>query len=170
MSKVVKTLFGGPDKSSLNTQIGFNNQATDFIKSQAAQARGDAYGLAPAGQDNRNMGYQAALDVLGMTIPQQFSTFQQGNVGAQGALLAGLPQVQNAILGLPTDLSGLQPQAINYDASFAQQQLPNFTNIRDINTPSNPGTVPAGMGGMGGKRGLQNFDYSRLLAGTGGYT
>jgi len=37
------------------------------------------------------------------------NTFQQGNVQAQQALLAGLPQMQNAIMGRAVDTRGLQP-------------------------------------------------------------
>jgi hypothetical protein len=126
MSKIVKTLFGGTDTSAQKAQIAANESTQRFIESQGAQARSDAAGLFDASNINRNLGLQAGLDVLGQTIPQQFSTFQQGNVGAQQTLLAGLPQIQNAILGLPTDLSGLQPQSIDFNTDFAQQQIPDF--------------------------------------------
>ena len=116
--------------------------------------------LAPGAERNRLLGTQAALDVFGQTIPQQFGTFQAGNVGAQGALLAGLPQFQSAILGLPTDLSGMQPQRLAVDTSFAQQQLPAFSTISDA-LPQQAAQIPdqALPGG---------FDLSRFLAGIQG--
>ena len=126
-------LFGGKDKSSQKAQIAANERAQKYIEQQAGGARQDLLSLWPGAQDNRNMGYQSGLDVFGQTMPQALSTFQQGNVGAQGALLAGLPQIHNAIYGLPTDLSGMQPQALQYNAGYTQQQLPQFNGI-DINS------------------------------------
>ena len=126
MSKVTDTLFGGTDNSSQKRQLAQNEQAKELIAEQAGIARGDIMNLYPAADASRNMGFQAALDIMGQAAPQQFGAFQQGNVGAQQALLSGLPQMQNAIMGIPTDLSGLQPQTIDYSTDFAQQQLPQF--------------------------------------------
>jgi hypothetical protein len=100
------------------------NQA--FIKQQAEKSREDVLPLFDASQASREAGFQGAMDVMGQAVPQQFSTFQQGNVGAQQALLSGLPQMQNAILGLPVDMSGFQPQALSYDTSYMNQQLPTM--------------------------------------------
>ena len=69
------------------------------------QGRQDVLAAFPKAQEARRQGFQGALDVFGQSIPQQLQAFQGGNVGAQQALLGGLPQQQNAILGLPTDLS-----------------------------------------------------------------
>lgn len=132
MGDIFKSLFGGTDKSSLKAQTAANQATQRFIEQQGRQARGDVLALQPGVEQNRMLGTQAALDVLGQTIPQQFSTFQQGNVGAQQQLLAGLPQFQNAILGLPTDFSQFQPQAIQFDPSFAQQQVPQFVSSADL--------------------------------------
>jgi len=88
--------------------------------------------LFPASDTNRNLGFQAALDVMAQAAPQQLSAFQQGNLGAQAALLGGLPQMQNAILGLPANLNAIQPQAIQYDTSFFNQQLPEFALSGDV--------------------------------------
>lgn len=156
MGSVVDKIFGGTDKSSQRQQIAANARTTDLIEQATRQARGDVLALAPAAFENRNLGFQGALDVFGQTIPQQFGAFQQGNMQAQGALLAGLPQFQNAILGLPADLSGFQPQRIDVDTGFAQQQLPEFVQ---------PQLAPAGQ-----QQGAQpqQFDLSRLLAGRNG--
>jgi hypothetical protein len=40
--------------------------------------------------------------------PQQIDMTARGNIGAQDTLLAGLPQIQNAILGMPVDMGALQ--------------------------------------------------------------
>ena len=113
---------------AIDAQERQNRQEQELKARLAAKARNDALNIFPVADENRNLGFQAALDVFGQSAPQQLSAIQQGNVGGQQALLAGLPQIQNALLGLPTDLSGLQPQAIQFDPGFLQQQLPQFAS------------------------------------------
>ncbi len=125
-SGVTDTIFGHEDDSSQKAQIAQNAAAKDLIERNSIQARKDALDLFPTSDINRNLGLQAAFNIMGGTIPQQFDTIRQGNVGAQQALLAGLPQIQNAIMGKKVDLSGLMPQSIDVDTSFAQQQVPAF--------------------------------------------
>jgi hypothetical protein len=79
-----------------------------FIEQSIKEARSDIFKLFPAAQDSRKQGLQAGLDLFSQAYPQMQQSFTQGNVGAQNALLAGLPQMNNAILGNPVDLSGLQ--------------------------------------------------------------
>lgn len=148
MSKITNTLFGGTDDSAQKSQIKANAAAQALIAENAAQARGDILKLIPSADTNRNLGFQAALDVFGQSVPQQLSTFQQGNVGAQQALLAGLPQMRNAILGLPTDLSGLQAQQVQFDPSFASQQLPEFVATDELLPAEEERPILAGRGGM----------------------
>jgi hypothetical protein len=157
MPSLVDTLFGGTDKSALKSQKTSNLQLRDIISGGAAGARQDVLGLFPSAEGARTAGFQGALDVLGQTIPQQFDVFQQGNVGAQSALLAGLPQFNNAILGLPLDLSTLQPQTIGFDTSFAQQQLPQ---IPGVSTLLGGGAGPTGPTGP-----RRPFDFRSALAG-----
>ena len=141
MSSITDTLFGGTDKSAQRAQKKANEAATALIAENAKQARADAMSLFPASDTNRNLGFQAALDVMAQAAPQQLSAFQQGNIGAQAALLGGLPQVQNAIRGIPANLNAIQPQAIQYDTSFFNQQLPDFVLSGDVveqEEPLNP--------------------------------
>lgn len=126
MGKVVKGVFGGGETKQQRHQGRVEETNRAFSKEQAAQARADALGISTAGNQNRNQGFQAALDVLGQTIPQQFRAFSEGNVGAQGNLLSGLDQFRNSILGGQVDLSQITPQGINVETGFAQQQLPAF--------------------------------------------
>lgn len=126
------------DSSSQRLQIAANAETLALIKEQTAQGRQDVKQLFGSAQQNLLTGQQRALDIFGQTIPQQLDTFQQGNVAAQEQLIAGLPQVQNALLGLPTDLSGFQPTKIDFDASFAQQQLPQFQNPQLTNIAPPP--------------------------------
>lgn len=90
-----------------------------------AEARADINRIFPQAQETANVGFQGALDVFGQSVPAQFDVFQQGNVAAQQALISGLPQIQNAILGGNIDFSALQPfQAQNLPTGIFQQQTP----------------------------------------------
>lgn len=131
MSSVVKTIFGGTDDSAQKAQIDANKSTAELIAKQAKEAEQAIIPLFSQAQEQRNLGFQGAADVFGQGAPAQISAFQQGNVGAQQALLAGLPQIQNAILGRQVDLTGLQPQQINVDTGFLQQQLPQFQSGSD---------------------------------------
>jgi len=117
-------MFGGADKSGAKMQKKFNNKLIDQIYEQAGLARNDITSLWPSSMNARASGTQGALDVLGGTIPQQLSAYQQGNVSAQQQLINGMGQYQNAIMGLPVNYGSFQPQQISYDPSFAQQQIP----------------------------------------------
>lgn len=131
MSKVTKTVFGGSDDSGQKAQIRANADTAALIAKNAAAAREDVLAIAPGAERNRNLGFQAALDVFGQAVPQQMQSFKAGNLGAQEALLAGLPQIQNAILGQNVSFTGLHPRTFEVDQSFAQQQLPEFSGISD---------------------------------------
>lgn len=110
----------------------------DFIKRQGSRSRRDALPLFDAAEQSTNLGFQGALDIFNQSMPQQFDTFQQGNLGAQQALLSGQQQQQNAILGLPASLSGMQPQAISFNTDFTQQQLPEFISSQQALTDFAP--------------------------------
>jgi hypothetical protein len=107
-SSISDTLFGGTDDSSQKKQIKANERTQEFIEEQAALARGDVLALQPLGDQARSQGYQSAIDMLTGSTPQQIDLTARGNIGGQEALLAGLPQIQNAILGMPVDMGALQ--------------------------------------------------------------
>ena len=70
--------------------------------------------------------------MFGQSLPAQTDVFQQGNVGAQQAILSGLPQIQNALLGGNVDFSQLQPfEAQTPDLGFFQQELPQVRQRRE---------------------------------------
>lgn len=100
-------------------------EASRIIKEQTEKARESIFQLVPVGERNLLTGKQAALDVLGQSIPGQIDLSRGGNIAAQQTLLASMPQLQNAILGKKIDLSGMQAYQgapvpdINY-------QLPEF--------------------------------------------
>mgnify|MGYP001823588692 CR=1 FL=1 len=133
MSSIVKGIFGGTDRSAQNAQIAANREAAEFAKEMGAQARGDVLAIAPGIEQARLGGFQAALDLLGQTIPQQLGAFQQGNIAAQQQLASGLPQFQAALLGQPFDFGTFAPSQIQAPAaSTFQQQLPQITGINQL--------------------------------------
>jgi len=111
-------------KKASDTAVAETRRSSD-------EARADLFRLFPQAQQSAQQGFQGALDVFSQTVPQQAQQFQAGNVAAQQALLTGLPQIQNAILGRQVDLSGFQPfQAQQPDFSFANQQLPQLQPLQ----------------------------------------
>lgn len=103
--------------------LAASKEATDLARSQMIP-------LFNAASENRQAGFQGALDMFGQTIPAQMQAFQGGNMNAQNTLLAGLDPQMQAILGGQIDLSGLQAQQVQApDASMFQQQLPDFQTV-----------------------------------------
>ena len=102
-----------------------------YIEKQIAQARSDIFKLFPAAQESRQQGLQSGIDLYSQAYPAMMNTFQQGNVGAQNALIQGLPQIQNAILGGPVDLSGIQAMQLQQPQGLTlpQAQMKPITGL-----------------------------------------
>ena len=83
-------------------------QGQQILAEDKAQARDDIMRLFPQAQQAQTRGFTEARQMLGGLLPEQQRLFQDGNVAAQNTMLAGLPQIQNAIMGNPVDMSGLQ--------------------------------------------------------------
>lgn len=114
-----------------------------FTREMADRTYDQAVPLFGAASDARRAGAQGSLDVLGGAVPQQLSALEQGSMGAQQALLSGLPQYQNAILGMPVDYSQLQPQTVNVDTSFLSAPLAPATDIGALLAPAPQEPAPA---------------------------
>jgi len=107
-------------KQASDASLAYTQQAAD-------QARADVNRLFPQAQQAGQAGFQGAMDVFSQAINPQMQSFQRGNVAAQKQILAGLPQIQNALLGNPVNLAGLQAyQAPQPNLSFMNQKLPYF--------------------------------------------
>jgi len=117
---------------AIDAQQDQNTANAAFIAEKTAEAREDVLPLFAAAQEARGLGFQAALDVFGQTIPQQIGVFQQGNVAAQQALTQGLPQIQAAILGQPVNLQQFQPQALGFGAGIGQPVTPQQPQVPGI--------------------------------------
>lgn len=133
--------LGGSNKDAMKEQMKANERTQAFIREQSALARGDAGNLFPAGDYARNAGLNSAMALMGQTMPYQMGAFQDGNVSAQMQLLAGMPQYQNAILGLPVNNGAMQPTRLSMpNASMYQQRLPDFGTILS-GTPAPGGSM-----------------------------
>ena len=119
---IFSSIFGGgttgASQQSQEAQLAANAATEKFIREQTGQARADVTALFPSAQRVGAEGFQGALNVIAGGIPQQLAAFQGGNVGAQQTLGQTLPQIQNAILGLPVNQGAFQPQQANPDLSF----------------------------------------------------
>ena len=148
-------------KRSANTAKNTAGQQQAALDASVKQARGDLFNLSPSAEANSQKGYQSALDVFGQFMPQQASTFQQGNVAAQNQILAGMPQAHNALMGGAVDYSQFQPTQLDYDPSMFQQQLPEYQTIDqamdpNYGMPSQQPTSPFNLF-SGGQFGMNNF-------------
>ena len=152
-SDITDTLFGGTDDSSQKKQIKANERTQEFIEEQSAQARGDALNLQPLVDQAFRGGYGSATSMLGGGLERSMDLYGRGNYAAQEALLAGMPQYQNAILGLPVNNAALQPVNLN-----AQQGMDFMYNpqLPDLGTPTSYKDLLGGVVGTDS----QNFaDY-----------
>lgn len=144
-ASILGAVVGSKSQSKAQKAQAKSSDAAIRATQQAqAQARGDLFKLFPAAQQNLQQGFQGALDVFGKSLPAQTQAFQQGNVGAQQQLLAGLGQQQNALFGNQVDMSQLQPvQVQTPDLGFFQQQLPQF-----VDPFAPPTNAQMGQGGL----------------------
>jgi hypothetical protein len=143
MGGLVKSIFGGTDRSAQRAQVTANADNRALFQNLSTQAQDQAKALYGASDQNRNITTQQILQLLGGTIPQQLSALQHGNVGAQQQLLAGLPMVQAAIMGQPVNMGALQPTRINYNTDFARQAPPQYvTTQQALARPTQQPTQP----------------------------
>lgn len=93
----------------------------------AEQARTDAVNLFNQGKQSRLLGRNAAFSLMQNNMQRTNQPMIQGNMMAQQAIGQGGIQANNAILGLPVDMSfANNPQQIQADYSQLENaQLPN---------------------------------------------
>lgn len=139
-------------KEANATALKQREEAQKFIEKQTNQARGDIFQLFPAGQKARQQGIQSGFDLYKAALPTQTQYFQQGNIQAQNQQLAGLGQIQNAILGRPINQNALKAGNVgqmDYDANGGLQRFApvNQPILQPSGSSTNPnfamGTNPA---------------------------
>jgi hypothetical protein len=138
-----------------------DSRGQDILKESVERGRSDILSRFPEVQAAIGQGFGESRNLLaGTTFPGQVGAFQQGNLQAQEAIQAGLPQQINAILGLPVDLGGLQPRQIDVDPNMFQTQLaatqeqraapPSTTPPPTQLTPEQIQAIRDRMAGLGG--------------------
>lgn len=141
--KIKDSFFGGAEKEAGRKNRAELAKGRRAVEAAAAQARGDAIPLFGGAQESQRLGFQSALDVFGQSVPEQARLFGAGNVGAQEQLIAGLPQIQRALLGQNVDLNRFQPVQLTPDLDFAQQTLPTTPTIAELLNPAPAEVAPA---------------------------
>jgi hypothetical protein len=68
-------------------------------------------------------GSSGAFDVMNQSFGGQQQALSQGNLNAQNTISSGLPQIQNALMGTPTNYSAFDPRGVTLNESFANPFL-----------------------------------------------
>lgn len=137
---IVGTSLLGAASSNKAAKQAARGQEKGLAASQAManQAIGQAKDYFNIGRQSANAGFKSSLDFFKSAQASKYNPMIQGNVAAQRAIGQGAIQANNAILGLPVDMS------------FANQQ----TAIRPDYSAIQNATLPALGQQRGGKRGL----------------
>lgn len=104
----------------------------------AQQAIGQAKDYFNIGQKSSQAGFQSALDFFKNAQASKYQPMIQGNVAAQKVIGQGAQQANNAILGLPVDMSFTNQQtAIQPSLSAVQSaQLPMLGGPQVVQQPA----------------------------------
>lgn len=144
-AKSVVNAFTGKSEKKAGKQAAKElGKGREAVSALAEESRGTLFDLFGSAQESRTGGLQGALDVFSESIPLQAQVAQGGNVAAQQVLLAGLPQIQAAIFGAPTDLSALQATTLPFDLNFANANLPETPSIQRPQAPTTNASLLAG--------------------------
>lgn len=177
MTIIKDTFFGGAEKKAAKASQAGTERGIEAMKEATRRAENFAIPLFSQARQDLHQGFQGALDVFGQSLPAQTDVFTQGNLGAQQAILSGLPQMQNALFGNQVDLSQLQPFEVQQpDLGFFQQTLPQDQLLQGAEQPEQPVSgglnvgpqqtpVLFGQNSLGGNQGGFNFNTSNLLSG-----
>lgn len=99
-------VFGGESDRGLTANREEFARRQEAVERQAALARQDVLDIYPRGQEALQQGFRGAVDVARRTPQAQNEVLQRSGMRAQEALLGGANAFQNAILGMPTGISG----------------------------------------------------------------
>lgn len=121
---VVSTAVGAysSNKASKDAKKGVQ-KGLDQSAMLAAQAREDAINLFSRSSAAQRGGMQAALDFYKQSAAARMTPYLQGNQAAQNVIGQGAQQANNAILGLPVDMSFTQQPQVQPDMSYLQNAV-----------------------------------------------
>lgn len=133
----------------------------------AEQSRSNALSLYNQARTSGQRGLTNAFNFYKDAAQTKYQPFIQGNVAAQGAIGQGAVQANNAILGLPVDMSFAQPQQISPDLSMLQNaQLPEMSGEylpaeRPVMGPQQAGGLMGGVAQTAANSALGKFGRVR---------
>lgn len=94
----------------------------------AQQARDDVMKLFDRSSRNSALGLKGALDFYRTAAPKRLTPFLQANQQAQNVIGQGAIQANNAILGLPTDMSFTQQAQVQPNTDYMLgAQMPDYS-------------------------------------------
>lgn len=141
--------------SAANKQASSAKKGLNQSSQLANQSRMTAIDLYNRGEQGKQAGQLGAFNFYKQASPLRIDPFVQGNIGAQKILGQGATQANNAILGLPVDMSfANNPQQIRYDQNYLQSsqmptQQPSFSNEQGIQPEQKIPVSDSGGMGMG---------------------
>ena len=120
------------DKAAQGADKGLAQSAA-----MADQSRNAAVNLYNQGRASGQRGLASAFNFYKQSAASRYNPFIQANTAAQGIIGQGAQQANNAILGLPVNMSFAQPQQVNPDMSFiGGAQLPKMAGDFSLNGQS----------------------------------
>ena len=126
ISDLFRSLTGGVDTSEQDITLQTNRERQAFIQQQGELAAADLNRLFEPSLGALTTGAQSAIDFLQDSEARRISPLQEGSRRAQETQLAGLDQIQNAILGQPVDFSQLRASNISVPPQ-TPVTVPDFT-------------------------------------------
>jgi len=157
--------------SAANKSASASKAGLKSSNALAAQSRSDALNLFGQGRTSAQQGIGGALDFYGQNSQKQIQPMIQGNMMAQQVAGQGGIQANNAILGLPVDMSfANNPQQVQADYSgINNARLPvlgaNYTGGLDAAgnpiaaTPQKTGQNLSGVAALDQKMGAGKDGY-----------
>lgn len=138
---------------ALDAQQDQNAASEAFLREQYGKGRKDALKYIPQGAEAAQKAYERAYEIANQAGRKRLNATTKGNVNAQKTLLAGLPQMNNAILGNDVDLSGLKPRTTSVGGGNGVYDAMDYS----------PGDVPNALAGASEDRANTStsaYDYS----------
>jgi len=115
-------------KNASDKQVDATKKGLSQTSRMAEQSRQDAIQLYNQGRQAGQTGLTSAFNFYKQAAPSKYAPITQSSVAAQRVIGKGATQANNAILGLPVDMSFTDEEQINPDLSFLQNaQLPEMT-------------------------------------------
>lgn len=148
-----------PDDSAQNAQLAANERSQEYIQDQSAKAERSGEKLFDLAQQNLLTGNSASFNLQKDAFNPQLDAINQGNYNAQSQIAGGLPQIQNALLGLPIDYSAFQPKQVTMDTSFLDNH--QLTPKTQINPDSQEGMAMTTFNDILNRVGVNPVEFDR---------